>query len=1376
MAVGECSIGGSSGHPCESGQELLIQVTGYNILQGQKLMFYKEDINSPDIIEHDSSEIQFGKTTCPSTLFKWKTDKVQGHKLSLQIDREDGQKLNIPLRDHITANADYDDSNDYKWNQLLAFIPIAIHNYANVPSHIQRLRGYVHSRTGYLYIFVKNKLWRELEITQDKTNGWNLFKDTDVAGNRDDKGKLKEDQGCDYKQGATATTGYVERKPVGKALKEIWIPYRFGRESEDVKIIYCQSQMAAARINLLEEKGVEQSNYVQVAASKKFTTYDMFKDPVADGDKIASYPVRLDNLKPKRPRTEDEWLLLHPQKHLRDITGNYLKQAYEATEKIDQTCCAADVPSSAIKTSDFDTESRFCFEIDAWQNILKKQYAEDKTQDALWTEIKAVTDVFAGAKERFIVGIPILDPLYTVQHLKTQLELAQRNGLYAYLSQRAKSRRLYPSAKFVNDMEQFTPTITNGINELENEGRHLFKISIVDYERNYLYQKITQWQAKLVKLLDTKPVQKALADILSNHIKEIYAANIDMLAKVLTTISKHPKAFDVIANTVQTEPTAGQLFIYKLASNPAHPIYKMLWPETSFEKLKQPLEKIPEAKKGDNTGEGHWYAPALQAVNNWDTQGQAPSEDLLKNVVAKTMLAQAESNKGFIARDLVRQEAKTGMAALFSILEALNGLVTEAQRAVADNAKHQQAKAQAALNRDMANATSASKKQEIQTRQTQLQEYDQTEGFVARQNLRNKLGTLSETEKAMVNASDLMHQGGKVFRMNTFMAGVEQLRETLPEQFGDMHFVKYNNITGKSTEYVILGITTADEMAKLDQLSSTPQSSGRIVNRATNEVLGTSSSTAAKGFYEAVDELYLLAIPVNSHTKELIENYAEAVRQHLIAMVEKLKAEGLVAATESVKDLSRQELRRLIEEVDLSNKAAAAASKELGELLHQDYKYAIAEYEAVTARGMSNKLEPLLKHPFIAGVVLLVEGWNVNDLLAQRKLMLNSRGGVRTYIGLTSAGFDFTLALALFTEKVATYRQIQSLSWLKEVLDFKVSGSLARLLKIEGLAVRTVASTFGLALTAGISFWDAAYYFQQGNPAWKGYLMTGVGASMLTVQAAMATATRLLALVSSTLFIVGFALLGFGIYLSIILDDEDKVKQWFIRGPFSDPTFGNFVRDTINGTEGAFAYLADNNQAIYRLLSILLNIQGDIVENPDKATSQQEIARLRSTQPVDYKKIQELEKITKADLKITASSNCAYFLQNYNLKKHIALFKSTYISSMGSTSLFSRDKVGEIDSTGILLTQEQPAGMVYYVARHSSSFSYKPFVVTSDHYEWELRMQARGVGSADPQQVERVYPAPPLDDQTTFNPNKDSIVNYADENQRFWYKKILRTS
>lgn len=1371
MAVGECSIGGSGDYPCESGKKLLIQVTGINPFKdGQRLTFYKEDIKLPDIVEPDKSEFDI-YYDCPSTLFEWETDKVKAHKLSLQIDREDGQKLNIPLRDHITANANYDNKNYYKWNQLLAFIPIAIHSYANLPSNTQPLRGYVHSRTGYLYIFVKNKLWRELEITQDKTNGWNLFKDTDVAGNRDDKGKLKEDQGCDYKQGATATTGYVERKPVGKALKEIWIPYRFGSESEDVKIIYCQSQMAAARINLLEEKGVEQSNYVQVAASKQFTAYDFSKDPVTDGDKIASYPVRLDNLTSKRPRTDDEWLLLHPQKHLADIKGNYLKLAYEATEKIDKTCCATEVPSSAIKTSDFDTKSKFCFEIDAWQNILKKHYAEDKTQDALWTEIKAVKDVFDDTKKRYIVGIPILDPLYTVQHLKTQLELAQRNGIYAYLSQRAKSRRFYPTAKFVNDMEQFTPTITNGINELEDEGRHLFKISIVDYERNYLYQKIKQWQEKLVKLLDTKPVQKALADILSNHIKEIYAANIDMLAKVLTTISKHPKAYDVIASTIQTEPTKGQLFIYKLASDPEHPIYKMLWPETSFDKLEQPLKRIPEAQKGDNTGEGHWYAPALQAVNNWDTQGQPPSEDLLKNIVAKTMLAQAESNKGFIARDLVRQEAKTGMAALFSILEALNGLVTEAQRAVADNAKYQQAKVQAEFKSNLANATSDRKKQELNERQRFLEEYDQTVGLQARRYLREKLGRLSEAEKAMLNASDLMHQGNKVFRMNTFMAGVEQLREILPEYFGDMHFVKYNHITGKSREYVILGITTADEMAKLDQLSSIPPSSGRIVDRATNELLGTSSSTVAKGFYEEVGELYLLAIPFNPQTKKLIENYAEAVRQHLIAMVEKLQAERLVATTESVKDLSRQELRRLIEEVEVNDKAAAAASKELGELMQQDYKYATAEYEVVTARGMTNKLEPLLKHPFIAGVVLLVEGWNVNDVMSQAKALEEKRSWQRANLGKLSATFDFTLALALFTEKVATYRQIQSLSWLKEILDFKVSGSIAQTLKIEGMAVRTVASSFGLALTAGISFWDAAYYFEQGNPAWKGYFMTGVGASMLTVQTAMVTTTRLLALVSGTLFIVGFALLGFGIYLSIVLDDEDKVKQWFIRGPFSDPTFGNFVRDNLNGTEGAYAYLADNNQAIYRLLSILLNIQGDIVENPDKATAQQELAKLQNTLPVDNKKIQELKNIANADLKIIASSNCAYFLQNYNLQKHIALFEETLLST-AVENYGTRKQIGEIDSN-IFLTQEQPAGIVYYVSKYSPSFTAEFWTRKSTEYKWELRMQARGIGKADPQQVERVYPAPPLDDKTTFNPNKDSIVDYTDENQRFWYKKIL---
>ncbi|MFB2705040.1 hypothetical protein [Marinobacter shengliensis] len=101
--------------------------------------------------------------------------------LVLTVPKREGGKISIPLLKHARSNIERE---DYQDNTLVRIKPLAeiasdlpVRSGSNAP--VYQGKGVALLRPGFLYIFREDKLWRELEISQNSQ-----FSDIDLQAVR----------------------------------------------------------------------------------------------------------------------------------------------------------------------------------------------------------------------------------------------------------------------------------------------------------------------------------------------------------------------------------------------------------------------------------------------------------------------------------------------------------------------------------------------------------------------------------------------------------------------------------------------------------------------------------------------------------------------------------------------------------------------------------------------------------------------------------------------------------------------------------------------------------------------------------------------------------------------------------------------------------------------------------------------------------------------------------------------------------------------------------------------------------------------------------------------------------------------------------------
>lgn len=1392
-------IGGE--HPCTSGK-LTIQVTGFGHKdKPQKLYFYEQALDQPKIVDTEDVTQQnaksqgpiYGASDCPSTLFNWQECSIANLKLGLQIDKEQGEgKIYLPLADKVESNNNHDKIKEYKYNQLIAFVPLAIHNlprrrqnyftadfkqphnadvtpYGGPATSLTKVSDtlYAPAREGYLYIFYQDKLWREILIKQD-AKGKNTYKDVDLQVHRTANGHFKIDVGCQYKTGQAQSFNYpipALREAEGATLEEIWIPHKISGKKLTVKLMYSEDQLSGERLNLIEQAlsptTSPNNTNQQVAKSLKLDelltsveTNDFFfryANGTINANSISksSPAVRMDLLPSKRGRnTTIEWRLAYPLSYLTDITGQSLTNKYDATQKIDTLCKSEQVPAKRIMNGDFNglTGGGFMeFEIDAWHHILEQQYSSACSPDDLWAapiDATPTQDVLQQHKQRYILGIALPDPINELHHLQTLLDIAQNSAIFRFLSIRSNQAPYSVMGNFAYNMSYLFEDIKNTINkELSDAIKHNYNKSVSNAERTYLFDLIDRCQTKMAELLQQNSTIQAILNLLSDHQPLVYAANLNFIANCLSAISKAPIAYDPQTATIGANITEAQVTLSELISNVNHPLHQALWPKTTFEELKQ--EQLPEqqAQACDNNGTGLFYLPALTALKDWEQPiEQAPPIKLLMFILQGQ--TQLDSNL-----QILRNELKIGLAAIYNIVTMFTDTVTEVKKATEDEkaARDQYNEAKAKQRIAQRNADQAA--QTVKTEQEKLNELNKVREEIRAEDraARNKLSTAERKRFDLIERMNkTLDEGAKLFYHKSYLPSIAQLRQTIPQ----FKALRYMLSSETNIQHIALGLYTEGNLTALQELldaypNLTSKNNGTLLQKFKRILASTGQAIHNTATF--VSDVFVLGIPKALANRKLFAAYAQTLSESFDALIEKMAIATKRSA--AINDVLKQR-GILARAVNLNNNAqdllltANNTAKEAEELLSKaQLRLANAEAQQIE---FAKRYESVLRHPAIPGILFLVELWNITSVAIHLNDVGKNQGYARAFTGVVSAGVDTGFAFALFVERFNGQRA----KALHSFLSAKSNSKLLKLLKLGGVEMRGLIGGGAMALTAIVSFWDAIDYYNDNNPAWIGYAMTGVGASVLMLQSFAVLAAS---------GPIGWVILGIGVCLMLAgtilagkLDNSNRIKEWFKRSPFG------------HETESTYIHLYNQQEAVLRLLNVLVNINitSEVIDQQQvtQTIKQLNAVPLTETEQQKQQRLQQLStqyKMQKAHFKVSVRCLCANFFANSVFLPALALYRViSHATEVGINSIatnIEEPKLTQLDEHHI---DYYGTGIDLYLKTEKSQSASTGMGTLTEEYLWVLQLQMQSYLTMEnvSEQV-RVFPTPKLEDPTVYDIN-----------------------
>jgi len=306
---------------------------------------------------------------------------------SLVLELHGDEKVVVPLLEHeqIAPVALRPPQRNYQDSLMVAVHPTLFCD-AGELSYPRPMTGYEESiaaplRTGWVYVFFRGSLWRELfVITEEERSP--VMRDTNLARFRQETEGSKD-----------------ERPPVGPEVDTIHIPARLlGQDVyDDVELAFSDTQWAWQHIDALESHDELRSSRCRNARDVRG-----FLRRVAG----AMFPSwhRVDDLTPMRARDNPlERDIYMPNQWLRDVDGSGTKQL------LDEIIAQRQAIESDEAVVDADMGIYPQTLVPRWRHLHLKGDSPP--------EITEGVDVFDTLRGRHLLSLTLRDPLFAVRHL-----------------------------------------------------------------------------------------------------------------------------------------------------------------------------------------------------------------------------------------------------------------------------------------------------------------------------------------------------------------------------------------------------------------------------------------------------------------------------------------------------------------------------------------------------------------------------------------------------------------------------------------------------------------------------------------------------------------------------------------------------------------------------------------------------------------------------------------------------------------------------------------------------------------------------------------------------------------------------------------------
>jgi len=807
-------VGSLSGNPaCEAGK-LIVEVIGKDHPPEQRVVIYDEtDHELQEWLTQQAIQELVADSRRSSTLHIWDWQQQPKRHLWLEIEAERGSPIRVPLMDDTRATPR---QRERQWNCIVPVVPMS--TMLGISANHQHREYPVHVRPGFIYLFYRGKVWRELEIRQ--AEGQVNYHDVRLSDFRN---------GDRFRDGA--------RTASGKGLSEIWLPARWNnRAAPDIEVAYAEVQWPAVRLNAMERSARlrrARCNRLGLAVAELSFGNTTYRAP---SQQQAFY---LQNVPAHRPREPArEWLFDQPLKYLHDLSGQYPLQSQQYAQQVHQRHERGEStpgPTHAQQTQDDLRPETGAWAVELGDTLQNLQHVCSATNEREhWQAAAAETDMLATVKKRQIAGVLVEDGLYRMRHLLARTNQAQ--AVLQLCAQRATFHSHHASALLIQRM--MVPPHIGGqsnplhrfISQVSQEGRQQIDLCSGQHARQLAMTCLKAAQDNLAAWLEQAANQHALGDHFCLEGLD-YAGAFQLCSQLFVCLARTADQQDpFLAAGDAPRTSAGRRLLCKIAQSTSQPLHRMLWPEADDDTLLKPYQSV----QTPSNGEGHYRADALNQVAQLNSPPSEEPVTLEGNTLAGLM-----QQPDF----LLLPSAKSGAAALINVWENLTSALKEAQKGLTSaSAGHQQ-------------ATTESRRSRVEAhdREGDLR-HEQERGNV----LKEELGKEAFPAKYRMYTKDL-----------------QLLRSMLQQDFGDMVFVPHNAVNQE--KYYFFGLSDLPVSPQ-----EARQIFGKLLNLEGGLLGHSDEVRANRaGIDQFVEELLLLAIPKNHRTARLIRELNRQIAEEL---------------------------------------------------------------------------------------------------------------------------------------------------------------------------------------------------------------------------------------------------------------------------------------------------------------------------------------------------------------------------------------------------------------------------------------------------------------------------------------------------------------
>ncbi|GGX80919.1 hypothetical protein GCM10007160_05170 [Litchfieldella qijiaojingensis] len=564
----------SEGPACEP-KMLIVQVLGKDHPAGHEFVL-RDGYRDTDLDQPSKEPLEI-ITEPRSVLHKWRWKGMRPADIQLEIATERGAPIRLPLFEGLWETPR---QRRYQHYIIQPVMPMALWK-SMQPRSAWDASSRTHAlpvRPGYLYLFYRDRLWREIEVRANPNTGQLEFRDIDLAAHRDADGRYQDDR----------------RPSAGVPLHEVWVP-RPGSDRAINHVVghnpcmaYSEVQWSAARLNYLQDDARARQARCQrlnLLSGNDFASSGYLYTPPDD--------------EPQRLR---EWgaelQVANPAAMTRDLAGQHLAQLHaQANREIERfeadgasASAAADAGLQAF-TDEGDESLLYRQAMVRAQVLDEGLAAQEQTghDNDLWQGLDAAQDCLADARTREIPAVLLDDPLFDLRHALSGCQASERYLLG--IPRRAARNPRFECATLVN-----RTLLTSHDSAGEANPLHRF----VDDDN--------------LDLDDSGDLAFVLCQAQREVAHDQHAAYQDRLADLLAALGKSGTQIDQLATERQDRPTPAQrLLVRCLGDGSGHPLHAMLFPSDEATPLAAPLTLPEEGESNPGDGRLRLKSMARQA-------------------------------------------------------------------------------------------------------------------------------------------------------------------------------------------------------------------------------------------------------------------------------------------------------------------------------------------------------------------------------------------------------------------------------------------------------------------------------------------------------------------------------------------------------------------------------------------------------------------------------------------------------------------------------------------------------------------------------------------------------------------------------------------